>query len=49
MRISGIEVNKTHRNEGIAESALRQLPTYIRKTLIILKYYPLHCMEKITN
>ena len=31
MRISAIEVNKEHRNEGIAESALRQLPTYIRK------------------
>lgn len=31
MRISTIEVNKEHRNEGIAESALRQLPTYIRK------------------
>ena len=30
MRISAIEVNKEHRNEGIAESALRQL-TYIRK------------------
>ena len=30
MRISAIEVNKEHRNEGIAESALRQLPTYIR-------------------
>lgn len=31
MRISAIEVNKAHRNEGIAESALRQLATYIRK------------------
>lgn len=31
MRISAIEVNKEYRNEGIAESALRQLPTYIRK------------------
>lgn len=31
MRISAIEVNKEHRNEGIAESALRQLATYIRK------------------
>lgn len=31
MNISVIEVNKDHRNEGIAESALRQLPTYIRK------------------
>ena len=31
MRISAIGVNKEHRNEGIAESALRQLPTYIRK------------------
>ena len=39
MRISAIEVNKEHRNEGIAESALRQLPTYIRKTLIVLKFW----------
>ncbi|MEZ7611098.1 GNAT family N-acetyltransferase [Staphylococcus capitis] len=31
MRISAIEVNKAHLNEGIAESALRQLATYIRK------------------
>ena len=31
MNISAIEVNKKNRNEGIAESALRQLPTYIRK------------------
>ncbi|PAK56320.1 GNAT family N-acetyltransferase [Staphylococcus capitis] len=31
IRISAIEVNKAHRNEGIAESALRQLATYIRK------------------
>ncbi|MEJ7144212.1 GNAT family N-acetyltransferase [Staphylococcus capitis] len=31
MRISAIEVNKAHRNEGIAESSLRQLATYIRK------------------
>lgn len=31
MRISAIEVNKAHRNEGKAESALRQLATYIRK------------------
>lgn len=31
MNISAIEVNKQNRNEGIAESALRQLPTYIRK------------------
>ncbi|MBO0376485.1 GNAT family N-acetyltransferase [Staphylococcus capitis] len=31
MRISAIEVNKAHRNEGIAKSALRQLATYIRK------------------
>ena len=37
MRISGIEVNKTHRNEGIAESALRQLPTYIRKNFDNIK------------
>ena len=31
MNISAIEVNKKNRNEGIAESTLRQLPTYIRK------------------
>ncbi|MEJ7161940.1 GNAT family N-acetyltransferase [Staphylococcus epidermidis] len=31
MNISAIEVNKQNRNEGIAESALRQLVTYIRK------------------
>lgn len=29
--IAAIEVNKDQRKEGIAESALRQLPTYIRK------------------
>ena len=28
MNISAIEVNKKNRNEGIAESALRQLPVY---------------------
>ncbi|HCG74855.1 MULTISPECIES: GNAT family N-acetyltransferase [Staphylococcus] len=37
MRISAIEVNKEHRNEGIAESALRQLPTYIRKNFDSIK------------
>lgn len=37
MRISAIEVNKEHRNEGIAESALRQLPTYIRKNFKNIK------------
>lgn len=37
MRISAIEVNKAHRNEGIAESALRQLATYIRKNFDNIK------------
>lgn len=31
MNIAAIEVNKEHRQSGIAESALRQLPTYVRK------------------
>ncbi|GEP84934.1 spermine/spermidine acetyltransferase blt [Staphylococcus piscifermentans] len=31
MHIRGIEVYETHRNQGIAESALRQLATYVRK------------------
>lgn len=31
VNIAAIEVNKDQRKEGIAESALRQLPTYIRK------------------
>lgn len=37
MNISAIEVNKDHRNEGIAESTLRQLPTYIRKHFELIK------------
>ena len=49
MRISAIEVNKEHRNEGIAESALRQLPTYIRKTLIVLKFWQSLYMVNIMN
>ena len=31
MNISSVEVNKSERHNGIAESALRQLSTYIRK------------------
>src|SRR5699024_5360626 len=31
MNINSIEVDKAERHNGIAESALRQLPTYIRK------------------
>ncbi|WP_251518197.1 MULTISPECIES: GNAT family N-acetyltransferase [Staphylococcus] len=31
MNISKVEVNKDQRNKGIAESALRQLSTYVRK------------------
>ncbi|MCE5100007.1 GNAT family N-acetyltransferase [Staphylococcus cohnii] len=31
MNINSIEVDKSERHNGIAESALRQLPTYIRK------------------
>ena len=31
MHIRGIEVYETHSNQGIAESALRQLATYVRK------------------
>ncbi len=34
ININSIEVNKGERHNGIAESALRQLPTYIRKKFV---------------
>ena len=38
MNIAAIEVNKEHRQSGIAESALRQLQRMLENILIIYKH-----------